>query len=293
MISISSSLTGTSAEGRSKEVGTMNKRELVDAVAAKTGFTRKKIDRAIDATLEAVSEAMKNGESVALLGFGTFNVTNRSARSGVNPRTREKIAVAARRVPGFRAGKALKEAVSSTQSAAFVYDGTTDGITTLCGQGVTVSGGQLRFTNPGEENRVVFGEPNLTDYVVHVTATLASGSGYGIYYRADGKPGFQPGITGYCFQFDPGLSQLLVRKVVDGYESEPFQSIAMPASVAATLNGAHDISVAVEGDHHLISVDGAVVLDFHDGTFSSGLAGLRGWNGCDPLFSAINIRLNP
>lgn len=271
----------------------MNKKELVDAVVAKTGFTRKKIDGAIDAIVEAVSEAMKNGESVALIGFGTFNVTNRSARSGVNPRTREKIDIAARRVPGFRAGKALREAVSSIQSAALVYDVTTDGITTLCGQGITVSDGRLRFTNPGEENRVVFGEPSLTDYAVHVTATLASGSGYGIYYRADGKPGFQPGITGYCFQFDPGLSQLLVRKVVEGYESEPFQSIPMPASVVASLNSAHDINVAVEGDHHVISVDGAVVLEFHDGTFSSGLAGLRGWNGCDPLFSAISIMPNP
>jgi len=271
----------------------MNKRELVDAVAAKTDFTRKKIDRAIDAIVEAVSEAMKNGESVALLGFGTFNVTNRSARSGVNPRTREMIHIAARRVPGFHAGKALKELVSSIHSAAFVYDGTTDGITSLCGQGITVFDGRLRFTNPGDENRVVFGVPSLTDCVVHVTATLASGSGYGIYYRADGKPGFQPGITGYCFQFDPGLSQLLVRKVVDGYESEPFQSIPMPSSVATALNSLHDISVAVQGDHHVISVDGAVVLEFHDGSFSSGMAGLRGWNGCDASFSAISVIPNP
>ncbi|MCX6097397.1 MAG: HU family DNA-binding protein, partial [Caldiserica bacterium] len=78
-------------EERVKEVRTMNKKELVDVVAAKTGFTKKKTGRAVDAVVGAVSEAMKNGESVALAGFGTFKVTNRAARAGVNPRTREKI----------------------------------------------------------------------------------------------------------------------------------------------------------------------------------------------------------
>ena len=271
----------------------MNKKELVDVVAAKTGFTKKKTGRAIDAVVGAVSEAMKNGESVALAGFGTFKVTNRAARAGVNPRTREKIYVAARRSPGFHAGKALKELVSSIKSAAFVYDGSPHGIASLYGHGITISDGSLRFTDPSEENRVAFGQLNWTDYVVHVTATLVSGSGYGVYYRSDGKAGLQPGITGYCFQFDPGLSQLLVRKVVDGYESEPFQSVPMPAAVVAALSSPHVISVSVMGDHHVISVDGAVVLDFHDDSFSSGMAGLRGWNDCDPSFSAISVIPNP
>jgi DNA-binding protein HU-beta len=271
----------------------MNKKELVDVMAAKTGFTKKKTGRAIDAVVEVVSGAMKNGDSVALVGFGTFKVTNHAARAGVNPRTREKIYVAARRSPGFHAGKALKELVSSTNATAFAYDGSPHGIASLYGHGITISDGSLRFTDPSDENRVVFGQLNWTDYVVHVTATLVSGNGYGIYYRSDGKAGLQPGITGYCFQFDPGLSQLLVRKVVDGYEFEPFQSVPMPAAVVAALSSPHDISVAVKGDHHVISVDGAVVLDFHDGSFSSGMAGLRGWNDCDPSFSAVSATPSP
>jgi DNA-binding protein HU-beta len=285
--------TGTSVEEAAKEVAIMNKRELVNAVAARTGFTKKETGHAIDALIKVVSGAMKNGDSVALAGFGTFKVTSRAARAGVNPRTREKIYVAARRSPRFHAGKALKELVSSIKSAAFVYDGTTNGITSLCGHGITVSDGSLRFTNPGDENRVVFGQLSWTDHVVHVTATLTSGNGYGIYYRSDGKTGFQPGITGYCFQFDAGLSKLLVRKVVDGYEFEPFQSVPMSAAVVAALSSPHNISVAVKGDHHVISVDGAVVLDFHDGSFSSAMAGLRGWNGCDPSFSAVSVTPNP
>ena len=184
--------------------------------------------------------------------------------------------------------------VCSIHSAVFVYNGTTNGITSLNGGGIAVSGGSLRFTNPSDENRVAFGQLSWTDYTVHVRATLASGNGYGIYYRSDGKAGYSPGITGYCFQFDPGLgNRLVVRKVVNGSEQDPFQSVAMSASIVASLHGPHDISVAVKGDHHVISVDGVVILDFHDNTFTSGMAGLRGWSGCDPSFSAVSVTSNP
>ena len=158
--------------------------------------------------------------------------------------------------------------VCSIHSAVFVYNGTTNGITSLNGGGIAVSGGSLRFTNPSDENRVAFGQLSWTDYTVHVRATLASGNGYGIYYRSDGKAGYSPGITGYCFQFDPGLgNRLVVRKVVNGSEQDPFQSVAMSASIVAALHGPHDISVAGKGDHHVISVDGVGILDFHDNTF--------------------------
>ena len=184
--------------------------------------------------------------------------------------------------------------VCSIHSAVFVYNGTTNGITSLNGGGIAVSGGSLRFTNPSDENRVAFGQLSWTDYTVRVQATLASGNGYGIYYRSDGKTGYSPGITGYCFQFDPGLgNRLVVRKVVNGSEQDPFQSIAMSAGIVASLHGPHDISVAVKGDHHVISVDGVIILDFHDSTFTSGMAGLRGWSGCDPSFSAVNVTSNP
>jgi len=79
---------------------------------------------------------------------------------------------------------------------------------------------------------------------------------------------------------------------MDGYESEPFRSVAMPAAVVAAPGSPHELSVGVEGSHHVISIDGAVVLDFYDDSFSSGMAGLRGWNGCDPLFSAVSVVRN-
>ncbi|MGB9667240.1 MAG: competence type IV pilus major pilin ComGC [Candidatus Cryosericum sp.] len=185
--------------------------------------------------------------------------------------------------------------VCSIHSAAFVYDGTTTGFTTLNGTGVTVAGGALKFNNINNENRVAFGSLSWTDYIVNVTATLASGNGYGIYYRSDGVSGNRnPGVTGYCFQFDPGAgNRLTVRKVVSGVEQPAFQSVAMPAAIVASLHSPHSISVAVKGDHHVISVDGVVVLDFHDGTYSSGMAGLRGWSGCDPSFSALTVTPNP
>jgi len=140
----------------------------------------------------------------------------------------------------------------------------------------------LRFTNPDDENRVVFGETGWTDYVVRVTATLVTGNGYGIYYRTDGKAGFAPGITGYCFQFEPGLGKLLVRKVMDGYESEPFRSVAMPAAVVAAPGSPHELSVGVEGSHHVISIDGAVVLDF------TMTPSAQAWPGCEAGTAAIH-----
>jgi len=167
----------------------MNKTDLVNAVAARTGFTKKDTGHAIDAMIGAISLAMKNGDSVTLAGFGTFKVATRAARAGVNPRTREKMDIPARRSLRFHAAKVLRDLVAPREPAAFVYDGTASGIMVLCGQGVTVSDGSLRFRNPEDENRVVFGQLSWTDYVVHVTTALAAGNGYGIYYRADGKAG--------------------------------------------------------------------------------------------------------
>lgn len=169
------------------------------------------------------------------------------------------------------------------------------GFTILNGGGIAVVGSDLRFTNINDENRVAFGDLSWTDYVVHVRATLTSGNGYGIYYRCDGVLGNQnPGVSGYCFQFDPGAGNTLtVRKVINGAEQAAFQSVAMPANVVASLYGPHDIDVAVKGDHHVISVDGVILLDFHDIAYPSGMAGLRGWSGCVPSFSAVSVTPNP
>lgn len=88
----------------------MNKAELIDAIAAK-GLTKKDAEIALNATIEAVKNALKAGDKVQLAGFGTFAVKERAAREGINPRTGEKIKIAATKVPAFAAGKNLKDAV--------------------------------------------------------------------------------------------------------------------------------------------------------------------------------------
>ena len=89
----------------------MTKTELINAVAAKTGLTKKDSDKAVAAVLEAVTEALVKGDKVALLGFGTFSVSERSARTGINPRTKEKIEIAACKAVKFKAGAELNAKV--------------------------------------------------------------------------------------------------------------------------------------------------------------------------------------
>ncbi len=90
----------------------MNKVELTAAVAEKTGLTKKDADKAVAAVLEAVVEALSGGDKVQLVGFGTFEVRERSARTGLNPRTKETIQIPASKQPVFKAGKAFKDAVA-------------------------------------------------------------------------------------------------------------------------------------------------------------------------------------
>ncbi len=89
----------------------MKKAELVAAVAAKANISKKDADAAIAAVAAVVAEALKAGDEVALAGVGTFKVKERAAREGVNPATGAKIAIAAAKVPAFKAAKALKDAV--------------------------------------------------------------------------------------------------------------------------------------------------------------------------------------
>lgn len=89
----------------------MNKSELIDAIAAQAELSKAAAGRALDATLAAVTQALKNGEMLTLVGFGTFYVGERAARSGRNPRTGAAIKIKSAKVPKFRAGKALKDAV--------------------------------------------------------------------------------------------------------------------------------------------------------------------------------------
>jgi DNA-binding protein HU-beta len=89
----------------------MNKAELVDAIAKKSGLTKKDSELALNAFTASVQSAIKKKEKVVLVGFGTFEVRQRAARKGINPRTKEEIKIPATKVPVFKAGKALKEQV--------------------------------------------------------------------------------------------------------------------------------------------------------------------------------------
>jgi len=90
----------------------MNKAQLVDAVATTADLSKATASRAVDTMLEVIASSLKQGDSVALVGFGTFSVRERAARSGRNPRTGESISIAASKLPAFKPGKALKEAVN-------------------------------------------------------------------------------------------------------------------------------------------------------------------------------------
>ncbi|TXR53542.1 DNA-binding protein HU-beta [Reinekea thalattae] len=90
----------------------MNKSELIDAVAAAADISKAAAGRALDAMVDSVTEALKEGDQVVLVGFGTFSVKDRAARTGRNPQTGAPIEIAAAKVPSFKAGKALKDAVN-------------------------------------------------------------------------------------------------------------------------------------------------------------------------------------
>lgn len=89
----------------------MNKSDLVSSVAKAAGLTKADAERAIDATFQTITKSLKKGDDVRLIGFGTFATAQRKATEGRNPRTGAKIKIPAKRLPKFRAGKQLKEAV--------------------------------------------------------------------------------------------------------------------------------------------------------------------------------------
>ncbi|WP_299013502.1 nucleoid-associated protein HU-beta [uncultured Photobacterium sp.] len=90
----------------------MNKTQLVDKIAENADISKASAGRALDAFIDAVSDTLKEGDQVSLVGFGTFSVRERAARTGRNPQTGEEIQIAAAKVPGFKAGKALKDSVN-------------------------------------------------------------------------------------------------------------------------------------------------------------------------------------
>ena len=90
----------------------MNKAELIDAVADAADLSKASAGRSVDAAIDAITNSLKKGDNVTIVGFGTFSVRDRAARTGRNPRTGEEIQIKASKVPGFKAGKALKDAIN-------------------------------------------------------------------------------------------------------------------------------------------------------------------------------------
>ena len=95
----------------------MTKAELITEVAAKSGLSKKDTEKAIAGVIETITETLAKEESIQLVGFGTFEVREHAARTGINPRTKEKIEIPATKVPAFKAGRALKDAVAVKPAA--------------------------------------------------------------------------------------------------------------------------------------------------------------------------------
>ena len=90
----------------------MTKTELINAVAEKAELTKKDADKAVSAVIDTITESLAKGEKFQLVGFGTFEVRERAAKEGINPATKEKMNIPAKKVPAFKAGKALKDVVA-------------------------------------------------------------------------------------------------------------------------------------------------------------------------------------
>ena len=153
--------------------------------------------------------------------------------------------------------------------------------------------GRLVTTSDGGERRLAFGDPSWRDYTLSLTGRFLDGyvkgnSGYGVYYRADQKAGFKnPGISGYSFQIDLGANGFKLYKVTNGVETS-IRYVSFPSGFDPAAP--HAVSISVTGDHHVISVDGKVVMDLRDSTYLSGSAGLRAWYKSSAEFSDIVVR---
>lgn len=176
---------------------------------------------------------------------------------------------------------------ASTSPADLFYSGfdSMNGLNcgSYCWEIVTENGNSfLKPEIETDEQRVIFGNESWTDYEIKVNAKIDSGNGYGIYYRYVGEP---ENITGYIFQYDIGYdNSFLVRKFINGSENVyPFASIKMPEGFKV-YGQSHEITITVEGNHHIIKVDNQVVLDFQDNDFTEGMVGFRKWSNSDITF---------
>lgn len=137
------------------------------------------------------------------------------------------------------------------------------------------------------QNRGVFGDAAWKDITISTKAILNSGSGYGLYFRTTVDGTGLP--SGYCFQYDPGLgNKFVLRKVTAGAESGPIATTAMPSGFV--VNGApHDVTITTIGNHIIVKVDGVIVIDTVDSTFTQGQAGFRTWGTSNVQFGPVNV----
>ena len=172
------------------------------------------------------------------------------------------------------------------------------GLTPLFGNWSVVNGQLVAPTNKSGQftgGSLLLGNTSWSDGQLDVTATLNSGPGLGVFFRTDGKPSASnPGSgvnAGYSFQIDPGLgNKFALYKWVDGKESR-ITTVDMGSAFVATLNTTpHNISISAVGDHIVVTVDGVVVIDLRDSTYSAGSAGLRAWNGSNATFSSAKVQ---
>ncbi len=164
-----------------------------------------------------------------------------------------------------------------------------DGLTPLSADWYTEHG-WLSPSLDWSMHRLVFGEGPWDDFEVRVMATYLSGGDaegcYGIYYRCDDSPS----ISGYCFQYNVGYGDgaFLVRTVHNGHEGSPVARAWMGDDfVDNELSRIHEIAITIEGDHHIITVDGSEILNFTDGTFIEGIAGFMMWNKSEVRFHDV------
>jgi general secretion pathway protein G len=149
-----------------------------------------------------------------------------------------------------------------------------------------ISEGYLKPSTDNYQNRIVFGDITWSDYEISLDANLKEGDGYGIYYRSNSEED----ITGYIFQYDPGLGdKFAVRKVTNGREASPFQRASMPDGFQV-YGETHNINISLVGDRHIIKVDDEVVFDFQDDWRGSGMAGFRSWAKSDVDFTELEVK---
>ncbi|MCP5048518.1 MAG: LamG domain-containing protein [bacterium] len=156
-------------------------------------------------------------------------------------------------------------------------------VTVLTGTWNTDGNGNYFADGGVTEHLAVYGLTSWQDYRLEVDATLNQGEGYGIYYRVDG----QLNITGYEFRYEPGLNQpgfdmtFVVRKVVNGVVLDPpLQRLDLTsAQFPNVFNASHRISITLQGNRHIIKVDGSGLFDFTDNSYLTGQAGLHSWEG--------------